>query len=158
MIQGALLVAGAIVLAVTVGTDRLPFYWTPVTLGVTYLLAATVDGPRGGYWATAIGLTGWGLAVLYVGKVRPPDVDTSGAYLVGVGVAVAVAAALRNKGFLISDLGLGITIAGAGLTLALTPRVEALDDANTYAIALGLVGALNLAGGLFQLVRGRRAP
>jgi len=30
------------------------------------------------------------------------------------------------------------------------------DDAATYAIALGVVGVLNVAGGGYQLVRGRR--
>ncbi|MEJ7714534.1 MAG: hypothetical protein WKF40_02020 [Thermoleophilaceae bacterium] len=72
MIQGALLGGGALVLALTAGADRLPFYWTPLILGLSYLVAAIVDGPRGGYWATALGLTGWGLAVVYMGEVRPP--------------------------------------------------------------------------------------
>ena len=39
-----------------------PFYWTPLIRGLTYLVAAIVDGPRGWYWATALGLTEWGLA------------------------------------------------------------------------------------------------
>ena len=42
-------------------------------------MAAIVDGPRGGYWATALGLTGWGLAVVYLGEARPVDIDPAGA-------------------------------------------------------------------------------
>lgn len=151
VIQGGLLVAGALLLALTAGEDRIMFSWTPLILGVTYLLAAVVDGPRGGYWATALGLTGWGLAVVFMAQVKPADVDTAGAYLVGAGAAVTVAALLRPRGFSISELGLALTIAGGGLVLALTPRYDALDDATTYAVALGAVGVLNLAGGLYGL-------
>lgn len=125
-------------------------------LGVTYLLAATIDGPRGGYWATALGLTGWGLAVAYTGEIRPADIDTAGAYLAGAGVAGLVAAVLRTRGFLISEAGFAATVALGGLTLALTPRApDTLDDATTYAIALALVGACNVVGGAFQLRRTR---
>jgi len=81
VIQGLLLCAGAALLQLSAGTDRIAFFWTPLIIGVTYLLAATVDGPCGGYWATALALTGWGLAVAYLGEVRPLDVDVAGAYL-----------------------------------------------------------------------------
>ncbi|UTI64326.1 hypothetical protein NBH00_23680 [Paraconexibacter antarcticus] len=154
--QGLVLTGGAATLAATAGADRIPFYWTPLILGVTYLLAATIDGPRGGYWATALGLTGWGLAVAYMGEIRPAEIDTAGAYLVGAGLAGVVAAALRTRGFLISETGLAATVALGGLTLALTPRApDTLDDATTYAIALAFVGAGNLFGGAFGLWRAR---
>ncbi len=156
MIQGALLGGGALVLALTAGADRLPFYWTPLILGLSYLVAAIVDGPRGGYWATALGLTGWGLAVVYMGEARPPDIDPAGAYLVGAGLAGVAAALLSGRGFVISPVGLAATIAAGGLVLALTPRAAGtLDDANTYAIALGVVGALNVAGGAYQRARAK---
>ena len=157
VVQGLLLSGGAALLAVTAGADRIPFYWTPLILGLTYLVAAIVDGPRGGYWATALGLTGWGLAVVYVGNVRPSDIDIAGAYLAGAGLAGVVAAVLRRRGFLISDLGFGATVAAGGLALALTPRASGtLDDATTYAMALGVVGVLNVAGGAYGMVRGSR--
>jgi len=158
VVQGVLLGGGAALLAVTAGGDRIPFYWTPLILGLTYLVAAIVDGPRGGYWATALGLTGWGLAVVYVGEARPTDIDTAGAYLAGAGLAGVVAAVLRRRGFLISDLGFAATVALGGVTLALTPQASGtLDDATTYAIALGAVGVLNMAGGVYQMVRGERS-
>ncbi|MEO7197482.1 MAG: hypothetical protein ABIZ50_03330 [Solirubrobacterales bacterium] len=155
IIQGLLLSGGAVLLAVSAGADRIPFYWTPLILGLTYLLAAIVDGPRGGYWATALGLTGWGLAVVYTGYVRPPDIDPAGAYLAGVGLAGVVAVVLRRRGFLISDLGFAATVALGGLALALTPRASGtLDDATNYTIALGVVGVLNVAGGVYRMLRG----
>jgi hypothetical protein len=156
VIQGALLGGGALVLALTAGADRLPFYWTPLILGLSYLVAAIVDGPRGGYWATALGLTGWGLAVVYMGEARPPDIDPAGAYLVGAGLAGVAAALLSGRGFVISPLGLAATIAAGGLVLALTPRAAGtLDDATTYAVALGVVGVLNVAGGVYQVARAK---
>lgn len=156
VIQGTLLGGGALVLALTAGADRISFFWTPLIIGLTYLVAALVDGPRGGYWATALGLTGWGLAVAYVGEVRPPDIDPAGAYLVGAGLAGLAAALLSGRGFVISPLGLAATVAAGGLVLAFTPRaVGTLDDATTYAIALGAVGLLNVAGGAYQMARGR---
>ncbi|MDQ3647113.1 MAG: hypothetical protein M3433_00740 [Actinomycetota bacterium] len=155
VVQGILLTGGAVLLALTVGEGRISFYWTPLILGLTYLVAAIVDGPRGGYWATALGLTGWGLAVVYMGDVRPQDIDPAGAYLAGAGLAGIAAAALRSRGFLISEVGFAATLAAAGLTLAFTPRAAGtLEDATTYAIALGVVGLLNVAGGAYQLARG----
>lgn len=153
VIQGLLLASGAALLEFSVGADRLVFIWTPLIIGVTYLLAAAVDGPRGGFWATALGLTGWGLAVVAAAALRPADVDVAGAYLVGVGLAVVAAAALRARGFAVSELGLGLTIAGSGLVLALSARADALVDATTYAIALGVVGALNIGLGAWQSSR-----
>ncbi|MBA2505516.1 MAG: hypothetical protein H0V29_06165 [Thermoleophilaceae bacterium] len=157
VIQGLVFVAGAVVLEITVGAERTGFHWTPLILGVSYLVAAAIDGPRGGYWATAIGLTGWGLVVMLFFEIRPVDVDGAGTYLAGVGLAVVVAALLRSRGFQVSDVGLGVTIAAAGIVLALSPRVSELEDGTTYAIALGLVGLYNVAAGGIALSRDRRA-
>ncbi len=154
--QGMLLLAGAVLLELTAGADRVPFYWTPLVLGLTYLVAALVDGPAGGYWATALGLTGWGLAVVVMGRLRPEDIDTAGAYLLGVGLAGVVAAVLRTRGFAVSEVGFAATVAAGGAVLALTPRVDAFDDATTYAVALGLVGLGNLLLGALSLTRARR--
>lgn len=154
LIQGGLLIAGALLLGLTVGEDRLSFYWTPLILGLTYLVAAIVDGPRGGYWATALGLTGWGLAVVYLGEARPMDIDPAGAYLAGAGLAGVAAAFLRSRGFSISEIGFGATVAAGGLVLAFAPRApDTLEDATTFAIALGVVGLLNVAAGAYGLAR-----
>lgn len=151
VIQGLLFVGGAGLLEFSAGAERIAFYWTPLIIGVTYLLAAIVDGPLGGYWATALGLTGWGLAVAYMGALRPPaEVDVAGVYLVGVGLAV-LAAALRARGFAVSEAGLALTIVGAGAILALSLRADVLLDATTYAVTVAAVGVVNVAGGAWQL-------
>jgi hypothetical protein len=158
VIQGLLLVAGAALLGFSAGAGRIDFYWTPLIIGVVYLLAALVDGPPGGYWATALGFTGWGLAVAYAGAMRPPQIDVAGVYVGGVGLSVVLAALLRGRGFAVSEAGLGLTIAGAGAVLALSPRIDALLDASTYALVIAVVGALNVAGGAWGLRRPRAAP
>jgi hypothetical protein len=85
--------------------------------------------------------------------VRPPDVEPAGAHLAGVGLAGVVAAVLRRRGFLISDLGFAATVVAGGLRLCSRyGRPETLDDATTYAMALGVVGVLNVAGGAYQMV------
>jgi len=47
------------------------------------MAAAAAGGRRGSYRATACVLVGWGLAVVYLGAVKPADIDPAGAYLVG---------------------------------------------------------------------------
>lgn len=44
VIQGLLLVGGAGLLEFSAGADRIAFYWTPLIIGIIYLLAAIVDG------------------------------------------------------------------------------------------------------------------
>ena len=142
----------------TVGAERVSFFWTPLILGVTYGLAATVDGPRGGYWATALGLTGWGLAVVVMGEIRPERIDPAGAYLVGAGLASVAAVALRGRGFHVSEVGLAATITAGGLLLAVSSRApDTLADATTYAVALGLVAVVNVAYGLIGIASTDRA-
>lgn len=47
VVQRLQFTGGGVLLALTVGEDRISFYWTPLILGLTYLVAAIVDGPRG---------------------------------------------------------------------------------------------------------------
>ncbi|MBA2517897.1 MAG: hypothetical protein H0V22_11410, partial [Solirubrobacterales bacterium] len=56
--QAVVLLAGAVFLVAVVAPDDRRFYWTPLTIGLTYLGAAIVGGRRGGHWATACALTG----------------------------------------------------------------------------------------------------
>lgn len=115
-------------------------------LGVTYLAAAASGGREGSYWATACVLVGWGLAVVFMGSVKPTDIDPAGAYLVGAGLGAVVGIVLERKRFDISPLGLGATAAAAGLVLAISTRApDLLYDARTFAVAVGLIGLVDLA-------------
>ncbi len=149
--QGLLLLAGGLALELLVAPDSLRFYWMPLIIGLTYLAAAAAGGRKGGYWATACVLVGWGLSVVLIGEIRPREVDVSGAYLLGAGIGASVGALLIRAKFEVGQLGLGVTVAAAGLLLALVGRSpEVLGDARTYALALGAVGVFNVLLGALR--------
>lgn len=147
-VQAAFFLLGAAALEVLVEQGRLRFFWTPLIIGLAYLAAALAGGKRGGHWPTACALLGWGAAVAWVGHTRPQDIDTAGAYLAGGGAGVLLAGLLARAGFALDVVGLGGAVLGAGLVLALSPRVSALGEAQTYALALLAVAAANVLLGL----------
>lgn len=52
----------------------------------------------------------------------------------------------REQRFDVSPLGLAATVAAAGFILAISPRApDLLYDARTFALAVGVVGLVNLA-------------
>lgn len=146
--------AGALFLAFVVAPDPARFYWTPLTIGLAYLGAAVVGGRRGGHWATACVLTGWGAAVVLAGAARP-GLDTSGLYLTGAGLGAVAGTLLRRAGYEVDAMGLAVTITGGGLILALTTQAPGvLDDARTFAVALVVIAVANIVLAL----RDERAP
>jgi len=141
--RGLALAAGAVALELLVVRGDTPFYWTPLIVGLAYLAAAASGGRDGGYWATATVLCGWGLAVVWAGS-GSPDLDFAGLYLAGAGAGATAGLLLGRAGFEVAPLGVAVTVAAAGLLLALTPQVGELEDARTFALALGAVALVNL--------------
>lgn len=140
-----MLLVGAVVFELGVGSGPLGFYWTPLGLGVVYLACAAVGGRGGGHWATAVPLVGWGAGVV-LAEGRVFDVTLPVAFVVGMGSACGVVALLRAHGFPIAWTAVAATIVAAGLLFSLEaawPRV--LGRAATYAALLALVGVVNLA-------------
>ena len=151
--QGLVLLLGAVLFALVVGPEPDRFYLTPLGLGLAYLAAAAAGGRRGGYWATAIVLVAWGVAVVWVSESRP-DLDTAGVYLAAVGLGSIAGLLLARRGVAVDALGLAATIVIAGLSLAFAPQWEALVEARSYAIAVGLVGLVNAVAGAVSMRRG----
>ncbi len=146
--QGAVLVAGAVVLWLVVGDDLDRFWLVPLLTGATYLAAAVVGGPRGGYWATAVVLVGWGAAVAWAIEGKP-DLDAAGLYLAGAGLGAMAGVLLARRGFVVDALGLAATIVAAGVLLALSARwPDVFRDGRTYAALVGAVGVANIVAGL----------
>ena len=143
--QGAPLVAGAIVLYLLVELGDARFYWTPLIVGLAYLAAAAVGGPRGSYWATATVITAWGAGVVLLTEVDT-GVGTAPGYLLAIGAGALVAALLERRGFAVDALGVAGSVLLAGAFFALQPR-DPFGDAWFYAAALGLVGLIRLAVG-----------
>jgi len=146
--QGLALLAGATVFALVVGPSADRFYLTPLGLGLVYLVPALLGGRRGGYWASAVVLLGWGAAVLWAQKGRP-DLDLAGLYLAGAGLGASVGVVLSRRGFAVDPLGLTVTVALAGLLLALSAQwPQVIEDARVYALLVGLVGLANVVAGV----------
>jgi len=145
--QGLVLLAGAVVFTLLVGTGGDRFYLTPLGLGLVYLVAAVIGGRRGGYWATALVLIGWGTMVVWAQEGRP-DLDIAGLYLFGAGAGATLGVVLSRRGFAIDPLGLAGTVLLAGAVLAFAGQwPEVLLEARFYGILLGLVGLANVVGG-----------
>lgn len=145
--QGLVMLAGAVIFALVAGTEIDRFYMVPLGIGLIYLAAAAVGGKRGGYWATATVLVGWGAAVVWAQKGRP-DLDFAGLYLAGAGIGATAGVLLSRRGFAVDALGLTATIAAAGVLLALAQQwPEVIEEARTYALLVGLVGLANVVAG-----------
>jgi len=150
--QGLVLLVGAVVFAAVVGPEPDRFYLTPIGLGLVYLAAAGAGGRRGGYWATAIVLVAWGLAVVWVREGRP-DLDTAGVYMVAVGLGALIGLLIARRGVEVGALGLAGTIVLAGLSLAFATQWGELVEARSYAFAVGLVGLVNVLVGAVSMAR-----
>jgi len=156
--QAILLLAGALFLVIVVAPEPGRFYWTPLTIGLAYLGAAIVGGRDGGHWAMACALTGWGAAVVLAGAARP-DLDVSGLYLIGAGLGVLAGLLLQRAGFSVSTIGLPVVVIGGGLALALTTQAPGLlEDARTYAAAMGVVALVNIVLALVPELQRTRVP
>lgn len=141
--QGAILVAGGLLLEVLVGRGELAFWWTPLLIGLAYLAAALSGGRNGSYWATAPVLVGWGAVVVWLNEAQP-DVFAPAAHAFGMGLGVLLAAGAARAGRRVDLLGAGLTATAAGLVFMLEREVDPFGDATTFAVALAAVGAFNL--------------
>jgi len=145
--QGFVLLVGAIVFSLVVGSGPDTFYWTPLGIGLVYLASAVAGGRAGGYWAGALVLVGWGAAVAYAREARP-DVDIAGLYLAGAGIGACLAILAQRLGVKADALGAALTVVVAGTILAFADAVPELTDATTYALLVGAVGLVNIAWAL----------
>lgn len=147
-LQGAVLVAGAVVFYLLLSADGadIGFYWTPLVLGAVYLVAALLGGRDGSYWSTAVALVGFGLGP--VARFRyHADFSAASLYVVAIGATVLVCAALIRAGFAMTTEAVGATILVAGLVFAEQTHLSVVTDPKLYAGLLLAVGLLRLAAG-----------
>lgn len=143
--QGAALLVGAVAEYVVAGLV-LGFDWTPLVLGLSYLVAALLGGRRGGHWPTALVLSGVGVAVLAQSRWGL-DVPAAPLYVVGAGVGALAAGLLDRAGLEADALGVAGTITAFGLAFLLAGVVgPPFNQAYLYALLLAAVGLVNLAG------------
>ncbi len=148
---------GALVVGLAVApVGPLPFYSTPLVLGLTYLAAAAMGGRSATLWAPAAVITAWGAAVVLVlsGTV---DADFAAVTVTGLGIGATAAALLGRAGFRVDALGVALSVLFAGSTeLVASLGVDVLARGWFYGALLGVWVLADLAR-LSPLLRdGRR--
>ncbi len=94
--SAAVVLAGAFVYALLVGSGAVRFSSTPLILGLI-AIAAGAAGIRHRVVATGLVLAGWGTAVLLVDHGVVPGDRTTPAYMLGVGAGLLVASAVAPR-------------------------------------------------------------
>lgn len=93
----------------------LPFYATPLVLGLTYLAAAVVGGRTATLWAPGLVITAWGTGVVLVFS-HTLNADFPSVSVTALGIGATGAALLGRAGFRVGALAVALSVLLAGLT------------------------------------------
>ncbi|MEO7746656.1 MAG: hypothetical protein ABIV05_10575, partial [Actinomycetota bacterium] len=149
---------GALVEALALGpVGPLPFYLTPLVLGLTYLAAAAVGGRGATLWAPGLVISAWGVAVALVFS-QTVHADFASVAVTALGIGSTAAALLGRVGFRVDTLAVGLSVMLAGLTeLAASLGASVLGLGWFYGALLSVWVLADLSG-LSPLLRqgGRR--
>ncbi len=150
--RGAVLLVGAAVLLLLVEIGGVDFYWVPLLLGVTYLLAAAAGRSTGPLWAPgwvlgAVGLTD----ALWFHALRPADsFELTQLTLLAAGTGAVLAVAMTAVGVRVSTMSLALAVLLTGaFNVAEAKAVPYVAD------NIWLYAALLAAWGLYELVVAR---
>lgn len=108
--RGAALIVGGLAMLLLVQTGAVKFYYTPLIVGLTYLIGAAVSGRRGALWAPGIVTTCWGISVLLSvhGVVSNPHYM---AFNIAAAIGVVLALTLRaTVGIAAGVVGLVVSV------------------------------------------------
>jgi len=133
-------VVGALVVSLAVApVGALPFYVTPLILGLTYLAAAVLGGRHATLWAPGFIITFWGAGVVLVFS-HTISTDFPSVAVTALGAGATVAALLSRVGFRVVDpLAIALSILFAGLTeLIASFGVSILGDGWFFGALLGI--------------------
>jgi len=149
-------VVGALVVSLAVApVGALPFYVTPLILGLTYLAAAVLGAPHATLWASGFIITFWGLGVVLVFS-HTITTDFPAVAVTALGAGATVAALLSRVGVRVDPLAIALSILLAGVfELIASFGVGILGYGWFFGALLGVwvVGDLTK---LSPLLRGRR--
>ncbi len=95
--------------------DVVPFYATPLILGLTYLAAAAMGGKDATLWAPGMIITVWGLSVVAL-LSETVNADFTAVTVTALGVGATAAALLGRFGIRVDPLAIGLSVLFAGLT------------------------------------------
>jgi len=148
------LLTGAAVLLLLVEGRDLRFYWDPLLLGVTYLLAAAAGHSTGPLWAP-----GWVLVVVGLTEAwwfragRPADsFELAQLTLLAAGTGALLAVAMTSIGVRVSAMSLALAVLLTGAFNLAEAKAVPHVAGNAW-----LYAALLAAWGLYELAVARRA-
>ncbi len=152
--RGAVLLVGAAVLLLLVDVGGVRYYWVPLMLGVTYLLAAVAGRSTGPLWAP-----GWVLSVvglteaLWFQANRPADsFELAQLTLLAAGTGAVIAVAMSAVGVRVSTMSLALAVLLTGAFNLAEAKAVPHVAGNTK-----LYAALLAAWSLYELAGVRRA-
>jgi hypothetical protein len=115
-----------------------PFYFTPLVLGLTYLAAAATTGRQGTLWGPGCIITLWGVAVALEFS-HTTHADFTSVAVTALGAGATVAALLGRFGVRTDPLAIALSVLFAGVTeLVDAQGVAILGRGWLYGIVLGL--------------------
>jgi len=151
---GAVLLAGAALLVLLVEVAGLRFFWVPLVLGLTYLLAAGAGRSLGPLWAPGWVLSAVGLTEgLWFHAARPADsFELAQLTLLAAGTGAVLAAAMSAVGVRVSAMGTALAVLITGAFNLAEARAVPHVAGNTW-----LYAGLLALWGLYELVAPQRA-
>ena len=152
--RGVVLFAGAALIALLVQPiGPLDYYFNPLLVGLAFVAAAAVTGPRSPLWGAGLVVSAWGTA-----KVIENNLDVSwagGMTTLAIGLGGLIAAYLASRGWAVNAASVAWPVAFIGVGQFLHSNTLGSGAITWYTIGLAVVyGAAELVNSSRQ---GRRA-
>ncbi len=141
--RGIALIVGAVLIVALIETETIPFYWTWMLVGLTYLAAAAGGRSRGTLWGPGFVITSIGLgAALWLRDGRMPDSFLLLALAVmSLGLGGVLAALLSQlRSFSISAMSIAMPVLLSGVFALLEQQMVSPFAGQTWVYA-GLLAA-----------------
>lgn len=148
-IRGAVLIVGALLIALLVEGGVLAYYWFPALTGLTYLAAAALSRSRGALWGPGLVITVVGIALaLWLREGRPADSFQFLALMaMALGLGGVLAALLgQQRGLAVTPMSIALPVLLFGVfSLLEQQRVEPVTGSTwVYVVLLIAWGAYEL--------------
>lgn len=112
--RGLVLLVGAVVIALLVKPiGPLDYYFAPLLIGLAFIAAAAVTGPRSPLWGAGLVVTAWGTS-----KVIENNIEVSwagGMTTLAIGLGALIAAYLASRGWAVSAASVAWPVVFIGL-------------------------------------------
>jgi hypothetical protein len=139
--RGLVLLAGAVAMVLLVQPiGFLDYYWDPLLVGLAFLAAAAVTGPRSPLWGAGLVVTAWGVAKVIENNVA---VDWAGGMTtIAIGLGGLIAAYLAMRGWAVSAASVAWPVVFIGLGQFIHGNTLGSGTITWYTAGLALVYGL----------------